>query len=168
MDLVIEQQQQKYCRGCYLEVVFSFSFCLPLKIKHSQTTKDLSFSQGDTYYLSPSFPSCHPCPFDLSFLMLYTWWICGFSIHIHGDDAFFKWFSCSTQECQCQSFSPVWPYATTWTAARQAPLPMGFPRQEFWSGLPFPSPGDLPDPGIELGPPALQAVKEDVRRSEGN
>ena len=33
---------------------------------------------------------------------------------------------------------------------------MGFPRQEYWSGLPFPSPGDLPDPGIELGSPALQ------------
>ena len=34
---------------------------------------------------------------------------------------------------------------------------MGFPRQEYWSGLPFPSPGDLPDPGIEPGSPALQA-----------
>ena len=34
---------------------------------------------------------------------------------------------------------------------------MGFPRQEFWSGLPFPSPGDLPDPGMEPTPPALQA-----------
>ena len=39
--------------------------------------------------------------------------------------------------------------ATPWTAACQAPLPMGFSRQEYWSGLPFPSPGDLPDPGIE-------------------
>ena len=41
--------------------------------------------------------------------------------------------------------------------ARQAPLSMGFSRQEYWSGLPFPSPGDLPDPGIEAGSPALQA-----------
>ena len=40
-------------------------------------------------------------------------------------------------------------------AACQAPLSMRFPRQEHWSGLPFPSPGDLPDPGIELGSPAL-------------
>ena len=40
-------------------------------------------------------------------------------------------------------------FATPWTAARQAPLSMGFSRQEYWSGLPFPSPGDLPDPGIE-------------------
>ena len=39
----------------------------------------------------------------------------------------------------------------------QAPLSMGFPRQEYWSGLPFPSPGDLPDPGIEPGSPALEA-----------
>ena len=45
---------------------------------------------------------------------------------------------------------------TPWTAARQAPLSMGFPRQEYWSGLPFPSPGDLPDPGIRLRSPALQ------------
>ena len=39
--------------------------------------------------------------------------------------------------------------ATPWTVARQAPLSMGFPRQEYWSGLPFPSLGDLPDPGIK-------------------
>ena len=43
-----------------------------------------------------------------------------------------------------------------WTVACQAPLCMGFSRQEYWSGLPFPSPGDLPDPGIEPGSPALQ------------
>ena len=48
-------------------------------------------------------------------------------------------------------------FATPWTVARQAPLSMGFSRQEYWSGLPFPSPGDLPDPGIEPGSPALQA-----------
>ena len=43
------------------------------------------------------------------------------------------------------------------SVAPQAPLFMGFPRQEYWSGLPFPSPGDLPYPGIELGSRALQA-----------
>ena len=47
--------------------------------------------------------------------------------------------------------------ATPWTVARQAPLFMGFSTQEYWSGLPFPSPRDLPDPGIELGSPASQA-----------
>ena len=47
--------------------------------------------------------------------------------------------------------------ATPWTAAYQAPLSLGFSRREYWSGLPFPSPGDLPDPEIELRTPALQA-----------
>ena len=44
-----------------------------------------------------------------------------------------------------------------WTAAHQAPVSMGFSRQEDWSGLPFPSPGDLPNPGMEPGSPELQA-----------
>ena len=47
--------------------------------------------------------------------------------------------------------------ATPWTVTHQAPLSMGFPRQEYWSGLPFPPPGDLPNPGIKPGSPALQA-----------
>ena len=47
--------------------------------------------------------------------------------------------------------------AAPWTVARQAPLSVGLSRQEHWSGLPFPSPGDLPDPGIKPGSPALQA-----------
>ena len=47
-------------------------------------------------------------------------------------------------------------FATLWTVAYQAPPSMGFSRQEYWSGLPFTSPGDLPDPGIEPGSPALQ------------
>ena len=46
-------------------------------------------------------------------------------------------------------FSHVWLCVTPWTAASQAPLSMGFPKQEYWSGLPFPFPGDLPDPGTE-------------------
>ena len=63
--------------------------------------------------------------------------------------------------CMCvQSLSQVWLFVTPWTVTRQSPLPMGFLRQEYWSGLPFPSPGDLPGPGIEPespAPPALQA-----------
>ena len=47
--------------------------------------------------------------------------------------------------------------ATPWTVARQAPLSTGFSRQEYWTGLPFPSPWDLPDTGIEPWSPALQA-----------
>ena len=46
---------------------------------------------------------------------------------------------------------------TPWTVACQAPLSMGFSRQEYWNGLPFPSPGDLSKPGIKSGSPALQA-----------
>ena len=54
-------------------------------------------------------------------------------------------------------FSRVWLFATLWAVALQAPLSMGLSLQKFWSGLPFPSQGDLPDPGIEPRPPALQA-----------
>ena len=55
-----------------------------------------------------------------------------------------------------KSLSCVRLCATPWTAACQAPLSMGFSRQEYWSGLPFPSPEDLPNPGIEPRSPALQ------------
>ena len=51
--------------------------------------------------------------------------------------------------------SHVWFFVTPWTVARQAPLSMGFSRQECWSGLPFPPAGDLPEPGIERASPAL-------------
>ena len=56
-----------------------------------------------------------------------------------------------------KSLSHVWLFETPLTVAHQAPLSMGFSRQEHWSGLPFPSPGDLPDPGIEPGYHTLQA-----------
>ena len=49
-----------------------------------------------------------------------------------------------------------WVWVPVLTVAHQAPLSMGFSRQEHWSGLSFPSPGDLPDPGIEPGSPVLQ------------
>jgi len=54
-------------------------------------------------------------------------------------------------------------FVTPWTVVYQASLSMGFSRQEYWSGLPFPSPGDLPDPGMEPGSPVLEA---DVLTSE--
>ena len=56
-----------------------------------------------------------------------------------------------------KSLSHVRLFVTPRTVAYQAPPSMGFSRQECWSGLPFPSPGDLPDPGIEPGSPTLQA-----------
>ena len=56
-----------------------------------------------------------------------------------------------------KSLSHVQLFATPWTVGHQTPVSMVFPRQEYWSGLPFPSLEDLPDPGIEPGFPALQA-----------
>ena len=55
---------------------------------------------------------------------------------------------------ESESLSRVQLFATLWTVAYQASPSMGFSRQEYWSRLPFPSPGDLPDPGIEPGSPA--------------
>ena len=59
--------------------------------------------------------------------------------------------------CMLSHFSRVQHFVTPWTIACQAPLSMGFCRQEYWSGLPFASPGDLSSPGIEPRSPALQA-----------
>ena len=58
---------------------------------------------------------------------------------------------------ELKSLSCVRLFATLWTVAYQVPLSMGFSRQEYWSGLPYPSPEDLPNPGIEPGSPSLQA-----------
>ena len=60
-------------------------------------------------------------------------------------------------ESESVSRSVVSDSETPWTAAHQAPLSMEFSRQEYWSGLPFPSPGDFPNTGIKPGSPALQA-----------
>ena len=60
----------------------------------------------------------------------------------------------------CHVLSCVWLFETPWTGVHQAPLYMEFSRQEYWNGLPFPPPADLPDPGIRPAspvPPALQA-----------
>ena len=56
-----------------------------------------------------------------------------------------------------KSLSQVRLFATPWTVAYHAPLSLGFSRQEYWSGLPFPSPEDLPNSEIELGSPTFQA-----------
>ena len=60
-------------------------------------------------------------------------------------------------EWSVKSLSHVQLFITPWTIALQAPLSMEFSRQEYWSGLPCPSPGDLSRPGIKPGSPALQA-----------
>ena len=65
---------------------------------------------------------------------------------------------CHVPECMLSHFSRVWLCATLWTIACQAPLPMGFSRQEFWSELPCLLSGDLPEPGIEPTSPTSPAV----------
>ena len=68
-----------------------------------------------------------------------------------------------TQKWKCHLLSYVRLFVTPWTGTHQASLSMEFSRQEYWSGLPFPSPGDLPDPGMEPRSPTL---KEDYLPSE--
>ena len=69
-----------------------------------------------------------------------------------------KWLrTLETVRVRVKLLSRVRLFATPWTVAYQAPPTMGFSRQEYWSGLPFPSPGDLPDPGIKPRSPTLQA-----------
>ena len=65
-----------------------------------------------------------------------------------------------------QLFSHVWLFVTLWTVPHQAPLSMGFSRQEYWSGLPFPFPGDLPNPGIKPMSPASPALAGKLFTSE--
>ena len=60
--------------------------------------------------------------------------------------------------CACVHGAAVQPFVTPWTVACQAPLSMEFSKQEYWSGLPLPSPGDFLDPGIELKSPAFPAL----------
>ena len=65
--------------------------------------------------------------------------------------------SCIQCMCELSHLSQLQLFATLWTVAHQAPLSMEFSRQDYWSGLPFPSPGKLPNPGTEPRSPALQA-----------
>ena len=61
-----------------------------------------------------------------------------------------------------QPLSRVWLFVALWTVVRQAPLSMGFPRQEYWSGVPFLFPEDLPNPGIEPASPVSPALQTDT------
>ena len=73
------------------------------------------------------------------------------------DDAVKVLFIVNLNTVKVKSLSRVQLFVTPWTVAYQAAPSMGFSRQEYWSGLLFPSPGDLPDPGIEPGSPTFQA-----------
>ena len=82
------------------------------------------------------------------------------SIHFKGGKALGSAFESDNLCMRAQLLSPVWLwlFGTPWTVAHQAPLFMGFPRQEYWSELPFPTPGELPNSGIEPASPAAPAL----------
>ena len=86
-----------------------------------------------------SFSVCNKCVY----LERVRWYVCGLEFHI-------TW--------KCSLLSRVWLFVTPWTVAHQAPLSREFSRQEYWRGLPCPTPGDLPNSGIEPGSTTLQAV----------
>ena len=89
------------------------------------------------------------------------------SWHLPATQARRKW------KVKVKSLSPVWLFATPWAVAYEVPPSMEFSRQEYWSGLPFPSPRDLPDPGTESGSSALQVdaftvwTTRQLRQEEG-
>ena len=93
-----------------------------------------------------------PCPLPQNLWTCYVTWQGGRGVEL-------RW----NLVCVCELLSHVGLFATPQTVARQAPLSMDFSRQEYWSGLPFSSPGDLSDPGTEPMSPALQ---EDYLPSE--
>ena len=76
----------------------------------------------------------------------------------HGDFFYYLYNLWIINNLNAQSLSCVWLFATPWTVARQAPLSMGLSWQEYWSGLPFPPPGDLSDPGNESSSPTIPAL----------
>ena len=78
-----------------------------------------------------------------------------YSFNLNGYFAFFM------LTCVLSCFSHVQLFATPWTVALQAPLSMAFSRQEYWSGVPCPPPGDLPDPGMEASTPLAPALQAD-------
>ena len=121
-------------------------------ISHLGTYLDKTIIQKDTRM---------PCSAAL-FTVAKTWK----QLKCPSTDEWIKMWYTDTTECYsamkseseiAQSFSRVRLFATPWAVAHQAPPSMEFSRQEYWSGLPFPSPRDLPDSGIEPVSPALQA-----------
>ena len=90
-------------------------------------------------------------------LLLYKWCSTYSGSIYNGSTYNSSTYKFSTLKVKVKSISCIWLSATPWAIDYQASSSMGFSRQEYWSGLPFPSPGDLPDPGIEPRSPTLQA-----------
>ena len=97
-------------------------------------------------FLTPNLFCCsYPTHCELLLLhSLFEWWSSSWFLFHH-------LVLCYMHVCMLTSFGHAWLIETLWTIAYQASLSMGFSRQEYWSGLPCPSPGDLPDPGFNLG-----------------
>ena len=107
------------------------------------------FGQGLRHFLSFSLPSFILLSFLFSPFLSFFFFLSYFFLYFFliGELSYsILFFSCKVVSDS---------FITPWTVAHQAPLSMGFPRQEFSSGLPFPAPGDLPNPGIEPKCPAL-------------
>ena len=82
--------------------------------------------------------------------------LCYSELFLWGDPEWYLFAWRAKQSIACQPLSRAWLFATPWTAAHRVPVSMRFSRQGYWSRLSFPSPGDLPSPGIEPGSPVLQ------------
>ena len=107
--------------------------------------------------------NCYPPSFSLTDYpmakFIHTAFLC-ITYHFSCLASLFSHFHCPGFVCVCaQSLGRVQHFVTPWTVAHQVPLFMEFSRQECWNGLPFPPPGDLPDPGIEaVSPPTSPAL----------
>ena len=81
-------------------------------------------------------------------------------------EGIYRWISMYVSVCVLHHFSCVQLFATLWIIAPQAPLSMGFSQQEHWSGLSYPPPGDLPNPGIEPQPPVTPELQVNLLPAE--
>ena len=159
--------------ACQLQFTFSFlalavSLC-PVKLWPHVFTQLFLYPWGQWFAWCP--PLSHGikkncwffslCSFPLENTVFNSYicsWVCPSPLILRGGLIFvtlvLAWYlACSSSCCLVTKFCPA--LATPWTVALQAPLSMEFPRQEYWFGLPFPSPRDLPDPAIEPASPAL-------------
>ena len=119
--------------GSWACLFFSYISVIPSRFYYLTTLPLSDFTVLERFYAQYfSTPPSYPLVISASLKVLRT-----MRTHV--------WLSC------------VWLFVTPWSVACQVPLSMAFSRQEYWSGLPFPSPGDLPDPGMEPGSSALQA-----------
>ena len=131
---------------------FSISFYTLIKLCYPKASSDQASSDSGSRWSHPEVTN--PSIAHSSQLQVLIFYRC--SIVLQAPE-FLKW---NIRVCVCVCvcvFNCVQLFATTRTVAHQAPLSTGFSRQEYWSGLPFPSPRNLPDPGIKPKSPALEA-----------